>query len=520
MDIQGLGNSIPWTPYIPHQPTPKQLAFLMLPHREAFYGGAAGGGKSDALLMACLQYVDVPGYSAIIFRKTLSDLKLPNSLLDRAHNWLTGTPCKFKGDEHTYYFPTYDPQGFRSTDSRIVFGYVGASEGIFHRYQSAEFQCICFDELTQHSQEDYEYLFSRLRRIKCTVHYPDSDPTCHICQSSAKVPLRVRAASNPGGTGHLWVKERFAIDADPLPDGKVRFIGKNPNRPYIPAFVRDNPHLDEAEYLQSLDELDPVTRERLRNGDWSVSEDARFKPNWFRRYSVRGNRYVMGPDGQGKGYTREELLQIFFTIDPAASAKEGPGDTKRYKLPMGGSWTVIAVWGLTPDYELLLLDIRRFRKEIPEVFAEVKDCYKKWRPSRIGMESVGVGKGAFQLCSKRGLPVFPLHPHTDKVVRSTEAMIRASQGKIWLPQHPGPLWVKPYEAELFTWTGHPWEIDDQVDVTSYAAQMVSWEAAGAEMETEDTIYYDEAPGAYYVNEHMRQGYSEYSFHNPKPPFTP
>ena len=46
-----------WTPYVPHDPTPKQLAYLMLPHREAFYGGAAGGGKSDALLMGALQYV-------------------------------------------------------------------------------------------------------------------------------------------------------------------------------------------------------------------------------------------------------------------------------------------------------------------------------------------------------------------------------------------------------------------------------------------------------------------------------
>jgi len=77
-----------WNYYIPHQPFAKQLAFLMLPHKEAFYGGAAGGGKSDALLSAALQYVDIPGYSAIIFRRTFTDLKLPGALIDRSHSWL------------------------------------------------------------------------------------------------------------------------------------------------------------------------------------------------------------------------------------------------------------------------------------------------------------------------------------------------------------------------------------------------------------------------------------------------
>ena len=65
-----LTGGTPWSPYIPHQPTPKQREFLSLTDREAFYGGAAGGGKSDALLMGALQYVHVPNYAAILFRRT------------------------------------------------------------------------------------------------------------------------------------------------------------------------------------------------------------------------------------------------------------------------------------------------------------------------------------------------------------------------------------------------------------------------------------------------------------------
>lgn len=78
------------TSFVPHEPTSRQAAFLMLDCLEAFYGGAGGGGKSDALLMAALQYVDVPGYSALIIRRSMPDLAMPNALLDRSRRWLGG----------------------------------------------------------------------------------------------------------------------------------------------------------------------------------------------------------------------------------------------------------------------------------------------------------------------------------------------------------------------------------------------------------------------------------------------
>lgn len=74
--------------FVPHDPTPRQAAFLMLDCLEAFYGGAGGGGKSDALLMAALYYADIPGYNALIVRRSLADLAMPGALMDRAHEWL------------------------------------------------------------------------------------------------------------------------------------------------------------------------------------------------------------------------------------------------------------------------------------------------------------------------------------------------------------------------------------------------------------------------------------------------
>ena len=96
--------------YVPHVPHPPQQAFLVLSWvAEVFYGGAAGGGKSDAGLMASLQYADVPGYSALIIRRTYEDLFLPGAIAQRAEEWLSGTGAKRRDKGRLWEFPTSDP---------------------------------------------------------------------------------------------------------------------------------------------------------------------------------------------------------------------------------------------------------------------------------------------------------------------------------------------------------------------------------------------------------------------------
>lgn len=231
------------TKYIPHKPTPKQSAFLLLRGREALYGGAAGGGKSDALLMGALQWVDVPGYSAILLRRTYADLSLPKALMDRSREWLSGTDAQWNDQKKMWTFPS---------GAQLVFGYLEHDQDVY-RYQSAEFQYIGFDELTQFTERQYRYLFSRLRRL-----------------IDSPVPLRVRAATNPGGVGHGWVKQRFLIE------------GRSKSRVFIPARLTDNPYLDQAEYIHSLNNLDEVTRLQLLRGDWDIAEGgAVFDRSWF-----------------------------------------------------------------------------------------------------------------------------------------------------------------------------------------------------------------------------------------------
>ena len=240
------------TKYIPNRPHPvtgksgptvKQAAFLVLQCREAFYGGAAGGGKSDALLMGALQYVDQPHYAAIIFRRTYTDLSLPGALLERAKEWLEPTDAKWSEQDKTWKFPS---------GATLTFAYMEHDNDRF-RYQSAEFNYIAFDEVTQFTEVQYRYLFSRLRR-----------------QETSNIPSRIRAAANPGGMGHEWVRKRFILE------------GPQNGRVFVPAWLQDNPFLDQDDYLKSLEELDAVTRRQLRDGDWTAAVKGElFDRSWF-----------------------------------------------------------------------------------------------------------------------------------------------------------------------------------------------------------------------------------------------
>lgn len=109
-----------------------------------------------------------------------------------------------------------------------------------------------FDELTQFTESQYTYLFSRLRKLE-----------------GSNIPIRMRSATNPGGIGGQWVKDRFITQ---LSDDRL----------FIPARLGDNPYLNQEQYKQSLQLLDPVTRAQLEDGNWDISAKGEmFQRDWF-----------------------------------------------------------------------------------------------------------------------------------------------------------------------------------------------------------------------------------------------
>lgn len=448
-----LFSNVKWSRYIPHAPTPRQLAFLMLPHVEALYGGAAGGGKSDALLMIALQYFDVPGYKGLVLRRSFTDLKLPSSILNRAKEWLQpyvkSGEIRFTSHEHTF----YSKEG-----GMLTFGYLDKEDDKF-RYQGAEFHCVCIDEATQCRKEDLEYLLSRMRRT-----------------NKSPVPLRYRLATNPGGRSHAAIKKWFKI----VKNDQGMFVGADPDRPFVHARVKDNPHLNAREYERQLDKLDPLTRERLKNGDWSASEEAVYKDHWFsRRYSLRHDYYQIGEQ-----VVHKSQLFVFATTDVAGSERSAPEGrvlvSSTSKNDQGPSWSVEMIWGMTPDFQLVLLDVFRDQCHIPRFIYAAEQMQRKWQPAFVRAESNSINLGFIQGLQARGILVQAVPSVHDKLVRATQAIILAEKGRLWLPNVAD--WLPDLEDELFVWQGLRGEPSDQIDCISLAGQYVSQAGFGNDID--------------------------------------
>lgn len=395
--------------WIPTTPTPKQTEFLCLMCREALYGGAAGGGKSEALLMGALQFVDVPHYSAILFRRTYNDLALPGALMDRALCWLGGTQAKWNSMKHIWAFPS---------GATLTFGNLEHEQDKY-RYQSAEFQYIGFDELTQFTETQYRYLFSRLRRLEKTY-----------------IPLRMRSASNPGNIGHDWVKRRFLTE------------GEEYGRIFIPAKLHENPHLDRKKYIESLNQLDPITRRQYLDGDWTARHGGSiFRREWF--------EIVNEPPA--------DLKKVRYWDLAATKPRQG-------KQP---DWTVGALVGEKQGI-YYVCDVRRMRGSPPEVESLIKQTaildshkisvYMEQEPGSSGVAQIDYyNRQVLKGYTFRGVKTTgPKEERASPVSSAAEAgnvkLVRGSWNGDFLD-----------EFEAFPLGSH----DDQVDAVSGAFQKLS-----------------------------------------------
>ena len=266
-----------------------QTEFLAASETDVLYGGAAGGGKSYAMLVDPLRYAHRAAHRGLIIRRSMPELR---ELIDKSRElYPKAFPgCKYREVEKMWNFPS---------GAKIEFGFLERDADVY-RYQGQAYSWIGFDEITHLPTEfSWNYLASRLRTTDSEI-----------------IPY-MRCTANPGGVGAHWVKKRYIDPAD----YNESFEGSDGlTRKFIPAKLDDNPYLaKDGRYEKMLMALPPTQRKQLLEGNWDVNEGAAFTEfnledhvippfeipiNWER---VKGIDY---------GYASESAC-VWATVDPS-----------------------------------------------------------------------------------------------------------------------------------------------------------------------------------------------------------
>jgi hypothetical protein len=266
-----------------------QTDFLAAPETDVLYGGAAGGGKSYAMLVDPLRYAHRAAHRALILRRSMPELR---ELIDKSRElYPRAFPgCKFREVEKVWTFPS---------GCKIEFGFLERDADVY-RYQGQAYSWIGFDEITHLNTEfSWNYLSSRLRTT-------DSEITPYM-----------RCTANPGGVGATWVKKRYVDPNEP----NETFTGDDGlTRRFIPARLEDNPYLaKDGRYEQMLNALPDVQRKQLLEGNWDVTEGAAFTEFDLDAHVITPFEIPIGWErvkGIDYGYASESAC-VWGTVDPS-----------------------------------------------------------------------------------------------------------------------------------------------------------------------------------------------------------
>lgn len=320
IDQPDSASPVIWSP----NPGP-QTAFLAWagpdgrPVDERLYGGAAGGGKSDALLIELARQVDRPGYVALYLRRQYPSMQEAQARAAELYPDLGG---RWSKSERTWRFPS---------GARILFRHLQHEETV-QQFKSQAFAVVAWDELTTFTEAQYVYMLSRVR------------------STAEGVECYVIAATNPDGPGLNWVRARFIDSKRPMVTYRFKLDGGlSRTRVFIPATLGDNPHLGSA-YRANLLSLGEADRKALLGGDWYAYDGQVFSlvagrsllsleearkhwkedepPHWWPRFRVMDWGYAKpyaclwaAQDPQGRLWVYREL---YGATAPNVGARHSP----------------------------------------------------------------------------------------------------------------------------------------------------------------------------------------------------
>lgn len=238
------------------RPNKKQEIFLSLPItiKEALFGGGAGSGKTDLLLLYGIvhRWHENPKFKQVYMRRTRPDMK--KEIVGRTREIYSKFGATYNGTDMIWTFPRldqYGSTGYANSGAQIFLGHCEEEKDV-HNYDTMEISLFTPDELTNDTEYLYLYIaFERNRAPK-----------------DSGLPSITRAAAMPGGIGHTFVKKRFI---DPYKEGGKIIVGKGGNkRIYIHATLEDNKDHIDPSYSQSLDGRPEAERKAKKFGDWDA----------------------------------------------------------------------------------------------------------------------------------------------------------------------------------------------------------------------------------------------------------
>lgn len=267
-----------------------QEAFLATSADIAIYGGAAGSGKTYAILLESLRNVNVQGFEAVVFRKSYAQVMAAGGLWSTAMGLFPKFNAKPKIVERAFEFPS---------KARIKFAYLDTPADKLE-YQGSQIALLVFDELTHFSEENFWYLMSRNRSIcgvrpyvRCTTN-PDPDSWVRELLDWWIDPDTGLAINERSGVIRWFVKDgddlvwfgsqkeadrRYPRDKD-TPDAP-----RAKSLTFIKASLEDNQILMKADpgYKASLQSLSAVDRAQLLDGNWNIRATGGtvFRQEWF-----------------------------------------------------------------------------------------------------------------------------------------------------------------------------------------------------------------------------------------------